>query len=137
MQIIVYSASSEKQALVEASARLYEQELGLKNSRYTVEIQFKKSLAKKKGMKGCVSEIAPRYLIMLLDADLKGNALFETLAHEMIHVKQYARGQFRIDRNKTIWFGKPLKLKYYQQPWEIEAMSKEKVLASKLYSIIQ
>lgn len=137
MQIIVYSASSEKQALVEASARLYEQELGLKNSRYTVEIQFKKSLAKKKGMKGCVSEIAPRYLIMLLDADLKGNALFETLAHEMIHVKQYARGQFRIDGNKTIWLGKPLKLKYHQQPWEIEAMSKEKVLASKLYSIIQ
>lgn len=136
MQIIVHSASPGKQALVEASAKLYEQELGLKNSKYTVEIQFKKGLAKRQGMRGCVSDIAPKYLIMLLDADLKDNALFETLAHEMIHVKQYARGQFRIDRNKTIWLGKPLKLKYYQQPWEIEAMSKEKVLASKIYSIV-
>lgn len=136
MQIVVHSSSPGKRALVEASARFYEQELRLQKSKYVLEIQFKKGLAKREGMRGCVSDIAPRHLIMLLDSGLKDHALFETLAHEMIHVKQYARGQFRIDRNKTIWLGKPLRLKYYQQPWEIEAFGKEKVLASKIYNII-
>jgi len=136
MKIIVHSSSPIKQSFVAISAKLYELELGLKNSKYTVEIQFKKGLAKRRGTKGCVSTLGSKYLIMLLDANLKNNALLETLAHEMVHVKQYARGQFKIEKNKTIWLGKPLKLKYYQRPWELEAMSKERVLASKLYNIV-
>jgi len=137
MQIIIHATNPEKRALIAVSTRFYQLELGLKKSKYNVEIQFKRGLAKRKGMKGCISEIGSRYLLILLDANLKGGALLETLAHEMTHVKQYARGQLRFKKNKAIWLGKkPRKLKYYQRPWEIEAMSKEKVLASKIYSII-
>ena len=136
MNIVVHSKSAGKQALVTVTAHLYKQELKISNSKYTVEIQFKKGLASKESMKGSVCEIAPKHLLMLLDADLKQERVFETLAHEMVHVKQYAKGQYKAVRTKRFWMGSHVKAKYYDQPWEQEAMAKEKLLASKVYAII-
>lgn len=135
MNIVVHSRNKGKQALVEATAKLYKQELKLNNSKYTVEIQFKKNLMKE-GMRGSVCQIGPQYILMLLDSNLKDDRLFETLAHEMVHVKQYARGHYKLLGSKQFWMGKRVKAKYYNQPWELEAMSKEKLLASKIYAII-
>ena len=136
MNIVVHSKSAGKQALVTATAHLYKQELRLESSKYTVEIQFKKGLASGLGMKGSVCEIAPKHILMLLDSNLKDDRLFETLAHEMIHVKQYAKGQYKAVRTKRFWMGQHVKAKYYDQPWEQEAMSKEKLLAGKIYAIV-
>jgi hypothetical protein len=136
MNIVVHSKSKGKQALVEATAKLYKQELRLGNSTYTVEIQFKKGLANALGIKGNVCEIAPKHILMLLDSNLKDDRLFETLAHEMIHVKQYAKGQYKAVRTKRFWMGQHIKANYYDQPWEQEAMAKEKLLAGKIYAII-
>jgi len=136
MNIVVHSKSAGKQALVNATAHLYKQELKISNSKYTVEIQFIKGLASNESMKGSVCEIAPKHLLMLLDADLKQERLFETLAHEMVHVKQFAKGQYKAVRTKRFWMGSHVKAKYYDQPWEIEAMAKEKLLASKVYAIL-
>jgi hypothetical protein len=136
MNIVVHSKSAGKQALVNATAHLYKQELKISNSTYTVEIQFKKGLANIDGMKGSVCEIAPKHILMLLDSNLKGDRLFETLAHEMVHVKQYAKGQYKTIRTKRFWMGSLVKANYFDQPWEQEAMAKEKLLASKVYAIL-
>lgn len=136
MNIVVHSKSAGKQALVNATAHLYKQELKISNSTYTVEIQFKKGLANVDGMKGSVCEIAPKHILMLLDADLKQERLFETLAHEMVHVKQYAKGQYKTIRTKRFWMGSHVKADYFDQPWEQEAMAKEKLLAGKVYAIL-
>jgi hypothetical protein len=64
--------------------------------------------------------------------------LIQTLAHEMVHVKQYAKnehvkrfatakGGLRIE---SVWLGKPWRPKknengYYDAPWEIEAYGRE------------
>lgn len=64
--------------------------------------------------------------------------LIQTLAHEMVHVKQHAKnehvkrfatakGGLRIE---SIWMGKPWRPKknengYYDAPWEIEAYGRE------------
>ena len=48
-----------------------------------------------------------------------------TLAHEMVHVKQYAYDE--LNSEMTMWRGKkvnPDKIPYAQQPWEIEAWTK-------------
>ncbi len=48
-----------------------------------------------------------------------------TLAHEMVHVKQYAYDE--LNSEMTLWRGKkvnPDKIPYAQQPWEIEAWTK-------------
>ena len=53
-------------------------------------------------------------------------SLLETVAHEMVHVKQFARRELH-PANDT-WFGKtynPKKVSYWDLPWEIEAHGRE------------
>ena len=53
----------------------------------------------------------------------------ETIAHEMVHVKQYSKGEL-IDMSRsgqTKWQNVPVnkQTNYWDQPWEIEAHGKE------------
>lgn len=56
-------------------------------------------------------------------------SMISTLAHEMVHVKQYAICE--MNEYDTMWRGKKIntrKLDYYNLPWEEEAYSREKDL---------
>ena len=58
--------------------------------------------------------------------DLKLRTLLETVAHEIVHVKQYARRELHPVHNT--WCGKtvnPKKVSYWDLPWEIEAHGRE------------
>lgn len=51
--------------------------------------------------------------------------MLKTLAHEMVHVLQYARGE--LNEEMTYWRGRKVnsdEIPYFEQPWEIEAESK-------------
>ena len=52
--------------------------------------------------------------------------MLETVAHEMVHVKQYARRE--LHPADDVWMGKtynPKKISYWDLPWEIEAHGRE------------
>jgi hypothetical protein len=61
---------------------------------------------------------------------------FVSLAHEMVHVKQYARGELRdllSIEDQIVWQGSRHKCSndddnYNSQPWEVEAYAKEWIL---------
>lgn len=59
----------------------------------------------------------------------------KTLAHEMVHIKQFARGEFmELDRDKYKWKSRVLHLpesEYMRFPWEVEAYNME----NKLYEL--
>ena len=51
--------------------------------------------------------------------------LLETLAHELVHVKQYAQGELK---GENCWMGKvvnPKNTDYWDLPWEIDAHGRE------------
>lgn len=53
------------------------------------------------------------------------------LAHEMVHVKQYALGIMKITPSgHTIWNGKTYRknINYLQSPWEIDAFSRQELI---------
>ena len=59
-------------------------------------------------------------------------SILETLAHEMVHIKQFAHGE----TNETLskWKGIPIdsdSIDYYHHPWELEAYSLETGLWTK------
>ena len=57
---------------------------------------------------------------------LRLRTLLETVAHELVHVKQYARRELHPVNNT--WCGKtynPEKVSYWDLPWEIEAHGRE------------
>ncbi len=53
-----------------------------------------------------------------------------TLAHEMVHVKQLAKGTLKTVKGVSYWNGRRYgkRTKYLDQPWEIEAFSKQELL---------
>ena len=76
---------------------------------------------------------------MNLDSRLNTYDLVETIAHEMVHIKQKVLGQLRYEGRSTYWLGKKVicsKINYYDQPWEQEAWSKQKLLAVQIFKIL-
>jgi hypothetical protein len=65
-----------------------------------------------------------------LDSSMNMIALLMGVAHEIVHVKQYATGELADTRNPHVsrWKGKRInwkKLDYFDHPWEIEAYGRE------------
>jgi|TARA_A200000159_G_C7154599_1_gene268651 hypothetical protein len=75
----------------------------------------------------------PRAFDIELNKKMRLRRLLETVAHEMVHVKQFARGELyeSTTQNKHRWQGQWLSnhrkcvKDYWQQPWEIEAHGRE------------
>jgi len=57
-------------------------------------------------------------------------ALGITLAHELTHVAQFAKGMLKVTPRGKKWRGKfyPLGYPYLQQPWEIQAFAKQEIV---------
>jgi len=75
--------------------------------------------------------VRPRRFCMEVDDALSLQRLIGILAHEMVHVKQFATGEL-VDNpsGKTVkWQGKRVTLRdddgYWTQPWEIEAYGRQ------------
>jgi hypothetical protein len=100
-----------------------------------VYIVFDKDLLKNKKLFGTVerSEENPKRSFKVQIQIKDSFTMLRTLAHELVHVKQYAHGVLKdLDdtKDKFIWKGKNRNygvnpLQYYKTPWEMEAFSLE------------
>lgn len=102
-------------------------QMGLQNSRKAVLIKVSDECD------GCgftiPIDMIDSYLVMIKpNRKLKEIAL--TLAHEMVHVRQFAKGMLKITPKGSVWMGKlyPKKTAYLDQPWEIDAFSKQELV---------
>jgi len=54
-----------------------------------------------------------------------------TLAHEMVHVRQLAKGQLKyLPREAKLWMGRRYtsKTRYLDQPWEQDAFARQEII---------
>jgi hypothetical protein len=96
-----------------------------------ITVTFKKNLYKDENIWGCCiwedTHYRPKVFSIDIDPDQKLHVLMDCFAHEMVHVKQWAKGEYyqTIKNNKIYVFNKAKidtnKVKYWDQPWEIEA----------------
>jgi len=141
MQIQVITRNPDRRELITAVAYYYAKTLNLTNSKYLLSIQTIPGFVKERGMRGAITKVGERELAIALDSRLSHEQLFCTLAHEMVHAKQYARGQLKIydKRNGDFgfkWMGQRCDSDYLDCPWEVEAFSRERVLANKIIKIL-
>lgn len=63
----------------------------------------------------------PREFLIELNPQIGAREILDTLAHEMVHVKQYAYSE--TNERLTRWKGEYISedVDYYDQPWEVEA----------------
>jgi hypothetical protein len=139
MEMFFNIRNKEHRALIESVVLFFEKELKLQKSRYMLEVRTKYNMSVTDDCRGHVTKLGPQYLIMFVDSKLDFERLILTLAHEMVHVKQYAKGQVKNITGRTqtrYWMGKKVRKSYYDQPWELEAFSKERILANKIFQIV-
>jgi hypothetical protein len=138
MEIEIAARASLTKTVIETCVELFKKELKLQNSKYSLVILTDRGMSKRDGCRGTVFQVGPKSLGMVIDTAMSIENLIITLAHEMVHVKQYARGQITHGKNlkSKFWMGQRIKSQYYDSPWEIEAYSKERVLANKIFKII-
>jgi hypothetical protein len=135
MQVQVHMRQGHRRSLAEHSIAYFVRELGLERSRYTLTVVTEKDLQKEESAYGMVLRIDQRDIAMILDSRIAYKDMVETIAHEMVHVKQIARGTLDtvIRRGKIhqTWRGKRMdKLAYHRRPWEIEAFRRERELTN-------
>jgi len=83
----------------------------------------------------------PREFLIEIHPGIGAKNILKTIAHELVHVKQYLRGE--TNEALTRWKGARISddLDYYLQPWEIEAYGLETglfanfVIKEKLYDV--
>lgn len=138
MEIRVSGRSKERREMVESVAEFYRQELRLSKSKYAAQIDLVPGFLKSSGMRGATIALEEKFLSIAVDSRLPVEETLSTLAHEMVHAKQYALGQLRHgDDGVTYWLGKPVVPEhYYDAPWEIEAFSRERLLANRIGKIL-
>jgi len=87
----------------------------------------------KLGADGTCEKISKKKFVIELNDDLGVELRLITLAHEIVHIKQYLTKQLRTWHLKTgtidVWEGKRFRnVNYFQQPWEAEALLLEEQL---------
>lgn len=110
-------------------------QLGLTNSRKAVLVKVTNDMLD--GMEGATlnMEFADCYLVLIKPAKrLTKTSLLSmalTLSHEMVHVRQLAKGQMKfLPKNARMWMGKyyDKNTKYMDQPWELDAFARQEIV---------
>jgi hypothetical protein len=135
MEYKIESSNVKIRKFLESLMPSFIEQLGLTNSKRAVLVKVTKDLDK--DFQGATMNIEvadcmivlikpPKRLTPMSLMDMSG-----TLAHEMVHVKQLAKGQMKLLPNEArMWKGKRYskKTKYLDMPWEIDAFSKQELL---------
>jgi hypothetical protein len=131
---MIYSISTRseiKKQLATVLCEYYIKSLALQNSKYSLQISFVTAPSKEK-LGACIHE--GKNIHVQFSCRLSPMDLVRTFGHEMIHVKQIAKGQLKMVPHGSnfdmIWMGKKISMKtpYAKRPWEIEAHAKEEAI---------
>jgi len=122
--------SRRNKKFVEAILPSMFKQLKLENSTKGVVIRIANECGDNSGMTIDLSAVTGCYMVVIKpNRNLKEIGL--TLAHELVHVKQMAKGILKSTKNGNhIWAGKKYSKKtaYLSMPWEIEAFSKQELI---------
>lgn len=126
MNFIVQSRSKKTKKFFEAILPSMIRQLNLDNSRKCLIV--KTDRIDSQGVTLPFEEI-DTYLVVV-NSTKRLTDMGITLAHEMVHVRQMAKGKFKSLPNGNTWNGKlyTKKTKYLDQPWEQDAFAKQELV---------
>lgn len=138
MEFAVEARNAKAQEFLTSLMPSVIEQLGLAKSRRAVLVKVTNDNLE--GMEGATLyiEFADCYLVLIKPAKrLTKTSLLNmatTLAHEMVHVRQLAKGMLKYLPNENkIWMGKRYtkKTKYLDQPWELDAFARQEIILRK------
>ena len=139
MNLCMEMRQSDRKMLIEACVQFYAKELKIDKSDFTLFVFSSKDIVKDEGANGMAIPIADKVYSVMLNSRMDSEKLIEVIAHEMVHIKQFVKGQLKRKGRQIFWMGKRYvrsRVNYYDHPWEHDAWSKEKFLAAKIFKIL-
>lgn len=128
MEFIVEARSRQKKLFVEHILPKMIKQLGLTRSRKVLVVRIADECDE--GMDGMTVPLLEVDGIVVVIRPKPLEQMGVTLAHEMVHVKQLAKGILKTDGGVNYWMGRRYRrnTKYLNMPWEIEAFSKQELI---------
>jgi hypothetical protein len=127
---IKVEGSRRNKKFVEALLPSMLKQLKLENSTKALLIRIYDECEDNQGVTLDLTAATGAYLVVI-KPHRKLKEIGMTLAHELVHVKQLAKGQLKYGpRGTNIWAGKQYKksTNYLDRPWEIEAFSRQELI---------
>ena len=136
MLIHVKGSNKTTRKIVELAAWWYAEKLMGKRliAGLDININLKKTLLDKDGHEGTAiwedESIRPKEFTITLDSGCTIRNILITLAHEMVHVKQWAKGEMYeyVERDMVRFNNTKFNMSninYWDYPWEIEAFGRQ------------
>ena len=136
MLLHVKGSDNKTRKLVKTAAWWYAEKLMGKRLLRSLEItiNLKKNLLDKDGHEGTAiwedDNIRPKEFTISLDSTCTIRNILITLAHEMVHIKQWAKGEmYEYAEQDMVRFNKTkfnlANINYWDYPWEIEAFGRQ------------
>lgn len=134
MEYKVEATNTKVQKYLESLMPKFITELGLANSRRAVLVKVTRDT--QEGMEGSTEYLpwADCYIVLLRpparQTPSSTIALSTTLAHEMVHVRQMAKGILKVTNKGTFWRGRKYtkSTPYLHLPWEVDAFSRQEIV---------
>ncbi len=128
MEFVIETRSKRTKTFFERIVPKMIKELKLERSRKTLMIKVTNQDLDDMDGATAPLDIIDSYVVLIKPRSIKDMGI--TLAHEMVHVKQLAKGTLRQVGGVNYWNGKRYRKnhKYLNLPWEIEAFSKQELL---------
>jgi uncharacterized protein YjaZ len=130
MDYLVEAHSKQKKQFIEAILPSMIDQLGLTNTRKSLVIRLEKD-CEQMGYTVPV-DILDSYVVVIKPS-MSIKSIGITLAHEMVHVRQMAKGILKIKNGVNYWCGKRYtkRTKYLDQPWEQDAFARQELVFRK------
>ena len=127
MQYEIRSSSAKTKEFINSVMPSMIKQLGLTKSQKFVLIEVSKNCGGNLGFTTPLPGL-DSYVIVLSPRKLIDMGV--TLAHEMVHVRQLAKGILRAEDGKRYWKGKLYsnRTKYLDQPWELDALARQDIV---------
>ena len=140
MQVFTEMRSGKKKSFTESLVALLVKELKLHRSKCVLRVYPTVGLTATTGATAgvCDAREADGTIALTFDSKLNQDDMILSFVHEMIHVKQMARGHLRYVNGVPHWLGKSAAhYSYENAPWEILAYAgMEKLLINIAHRII-
>jgi hypothetical protein len=127
MDYLVEARSQKKKKFIEAILPSMVEQLGLINSKKSVLIRLEQDC---QGMGYTVPVDILDSFVVVIKSSMSLKDVGLTLAHELVHVRQMARGILKIKNGVNYWRGKRYtkRVKYLNQPWEQDAFARQEMV---------
>jgi hypothetical protein len=137
IDIVTSGIPEKREAHVRSAVECYIKLLMPKLENMYIRIKFKKNLRTKTcnsaNMHVLDEKVKHRRFSIHIDSTMGFGDILRSLAHECVHIYQYATGRLRNskDHMMSYWYDKLIdtrKVSYWDLPWEIDAEGREKGL---------